>query len=491
MTLRSGWLLPALLGPFLVLPAAPALAAGSDTARTEARERFDRGLTLFNQGDNQGAIAEFQRAYQLTGNATVLYNIARVQAAAGEPVAALATLERLAQAPNDLSPARKAQAEQLAQEQQKRVGTLRVTANVASSQLEVDGIDSGALDPSKPIVLSAGRHVVGVLSTGYQPSRQTLLIAGQEQKTLNFKLEPLEGQLGHVRLQVEPLGVSVLLDGLELGKTPQLVELAVAPGKHQLELKRPGYRSVAREVTVPESGALDVGETLVFDPASRAGHEGQLSVRASETDAVVFINGAVSNEALRGVALPEGQHRLRVERQGFVTSERLIVVPSGSEAVIDVTLAPTAQYRADYASAASARRSWALGLGAGGFLLAGASAGYLAWNGGQISDAQDAYDGAYADAKPACDNHKTECGKLSDIAGIREEDLSKKKDRQIYGWVGVGVGAAALGTGVVLWLTGNDPHRYDPKPESDVFGSLQLVPLIGPETAGFLLTRSL
>ena len=100
-------------------------------------------------------------------------------------------------------------------------------------------------------------------------------------------------------------------------------------------------------------------------------------------------------------------------------------------------------------------------------------------------------DTAIQDAKPACDNHKTECDKLSNIAGIREEDLSQKKDRQIYGWIGVGVGAATLGTGVVLWLTGNDPHRYDPKPESDVFGTLQVVPLVGPETAGLLLTRSL
>jgi hypothetical protein len=53
------------------------------------------------------------------------------------------------------------------------------------------------------------------------------------------------------------------------------------------------------------------------------------------------------------------------------------------------------------------------------------------------------------------------------------------------------VGGAALSTGVVLWLTGKDAHRYEPKPESDVFGSLQLTPWFGPATAGLQLARAL
>lgn len=490
MKLRSQASFLALL---TLLAATPALAAPEDSARAEARERFDRGLTLFNQGDNQGAIAEFQRAYQLTGNTTVLYNIARVQAAAGEPVAALATLEQLATDPKDLSAARRAQVEALQQEQAQRVGTVLVrTAAPNGARIEVDGMDAGPLTADQVLRLSAGRHVLGVLAVGFHPLRKTVLVAGQERKSVDFELEPLAGALGRVRLQVEPLDVAVRLDGQELGKTPHLVELAVAPGKHQLELRRPGYRGVAREVVVPEAGALEVKETLVFDHASRQGHDGRLSVRASEESAIVFVDGVIAIDALRGVSLPEGAHRLRVERDGFVPSERAIVVPRGSEAVIDVALAPTAAYRADYAAAASTRRTWALGLGIGGAVLAGASGGFLAWNGGKIDDAQRAFDAAFAEAEPECKPNETaQCEPLSAIAGIREEDLSKKKDRQVFGWVGVGVGAAALGTGVVLWLTGNDPYRYDPKPESDVFGSLQLTPWFSPNSAGFSLGKAL
>lgn len=485
---RVPWL--ALLG---VLPTTTALAAPVAAQRAEARERFDRGLTLFNQGDNQGALAEFSRAYQLTGNATVLYNIARVQAAAGEPVAALATLDQLAAEPGELSAARRAQLQELRREQEQRVGSVLVRAAVpGAARLELDGTDAGALQPDHPVLLSVGRHVVGVLAAGFHPLRKVVLVAGREQKTLVFSPEPLAGALGRVRLHIEPVDVAVLLDGQELGKTPNLVELALAPGKHRLELKRAGYRGVDREVDVPEAGELEVTETLAFDPASRSGHDGRLSVRASEEAAVVFVDGAVVNEALRGVSLPAGAHRLRVERDGFVPSERTIVVPRASEAVVEVALAPTAAHRADVAAAASSRRSWALGLGAGGALVAGASLGFLAWNGGKISDAQGAFDRALAEAQPECGARQTaQCEELSNIAAIRESDLSHKKDRQVFGWVGLGVGVAALGTGAALWLTGKDPRRYDPKPESDVFGSLEVTPWLGRGGGGLTLGRAL
>lgn len=482
---------PFLVGLVGLTLAHSALAAAPDASkRGEARERFDRGLTLFNQGDNQGALAEFQRAYQLTGNATVLYNIARVQATAGEPVAALETLEQLLAAPGELPSARMAQLQALKLEQQQRVGTLAIQSSVTQgARVEVDGTDAGALDPQKPLRLAAGRHVVGVLVPGYYPLRKSLWLAGQEQKSQEFTLEPLQGTLGHIKLQVQPIDVTVAIDGQEVGKTPHLVELSVAPGKHQLQLKRPGYRSITREIAVPEAAALEVSEALAFDPTSRAGHDGRLSVKPSEADSVVFINGAVENDALSGMALPEGPHLLRVERSGFVTSERTVVVPRSSSANIDVTLEPTADYRADYVAAASSRRAWALGIGIGGAVVAGASLGFAIVSGNQVTDAKRDFDQALADADAACNPTTKDCEKLMAIAGIRSDDLDRKRTQRLLGWVGVGVGAAAVTTGVALWLTGNDPHRYDPKPESDVFGSLEWLPWVGPTGGGLVLGK--
>jgi tetratricopeptide (TPR) repeat protein len=61
--------------------AAPAEPAPSDPALAEARERLARGESLFAEGDHDGALAEFERAYEIVGEHPVrfmiLYNIAR------------------------------------------------------------------------------------------------------------------------------------------------------------------------------------------------------------------------------------------------------------------------------------------------------------------------------------------------------------------------------------------------------------------------------
>src|SRR5271154_2835885 len=74
----------------LAQPAAP-----TEAARQEARDRFDRGLKLFNDGDNPGALAEFKRAFELIPNPLVLYNIGLVYAAMGRPVEAVDALDKV------------------------------------------------------------------------------------------------------------------------------------------------------------------------------------------------------------------------------------------------------------------------------------------------------------------------------------------------------------------------------------------------------------
>src|ERR1700727_2890609 len=69
--------------------------AASEAVRQEARERFDRGLRLFNDGDNPGALAEFKRAFELIPNPLVLYNIGLVYSAMGRPVEAVDALDKV------------------------------------------------------------------------------------------------------------------------------------------------------------------------------------------------------------------------------------------------------------------------------------------------------------------------------------------------------------------------------------------------------------
>src|SRR3954469_17047652 len=88
----------ALLGGlcFATLPLQLAHAAEPDAAaKADAAKRFDRGLTLFDEGDNAGALAEFKQVYSTLPNAVVLYNIGLVYAAMQRPVEAVDALKKV------------------------------------------------------------------------------------------------------------------------------------------------------------------------------------------------------------------------------------------------------------------------------------------------------------------------------------------------------------------------------------------------------------
>src|SRR5271165_5504294 len=93
----------------------------TEDVKSEARERFDRGLRLFNDGDNAGALAEFKRAYDLIPNPTVLFNMGLVYAAMGRPVEAVDVLDRVVADPGSLAAERIERAKQARDEQSKRI----------------------------------------------------------------------------------------------------------------------------------------------------------------------------------------------------------------------------------------------------------------------------------------------------------------------------------------------------------------------------------
>ena len=90
---------PLALVVVLLAPPVTASAASGTDARAEARERFDRGLRLFDEGDSAGALAEFKRAHELVPNQLVLFNIGLVYAALARPVEATDALDRVLRDP--------------------------------------------------------------------------------------------------------------------------------------------------------------------------------------------------------------------------------------------------------------------------------------------------------------------------------------------------------------------------------------------------------
>jgi hypothetical protein len=77
----------------------------------------------------------------------------------------------------------------------------------------------------------------------------------------------LEGDWGRVRLEVRPEDTSVYVDDRFLGTAREARSLRLTPGRHAIELVRPGYVVERREVVVVEDESLDV--LVEMQPAGR------------------------------------------------------------------------------------------------------------------------------------------------------------------------------------------------------------------------------
>jgi hypothetical protein len=450
-----------------VRAAEPGIAAAQPTpeVKAEARGRFDRGLRLFNEGDNAGALAEFKRAYELIPNALVAYNIGLVCASMGRPVEAVDALDKLLANPGSASPDVLARAQQTRAEQAGRVAELSVVTNVPAL-VEVDGVEAGRTPLAAPLRVAGGVHVVGAVEPGYAPVRREVTAAGAQRAEVRLDLVEMAGKAAHLALKTHLPSAEVVIDGQAAGKTPLPGSLTIAPGPHTVELRRIGYVSARQDVTLGEGAEGEVTLEPEEDRSAIATGGGDLALDVRESEPVVTVDGKLRGVYRVSFRLAPGVHDLLIERGGFEPMQREVTVDGGRITTIHAALDPTPDTRAAYLSRTASQRTWGILATAGGAVIAGAAAGFLVWNGGQKSSAQNDFNAANANLQNrvgVCDTASAEgdANACNQTFLDAQSKLNDAKGRDVFGYVGVGVGAAAAALGVVLLVTNGSAHEYD------------------------------
>jgi hypothetical protein len=146
---------------------------------TEAQQRFQRALELYEEGNLDGARAELQRAYDLAPNYKLHYNLGQVAFELRDYPAALASFERyLAEGGSKVPEARRSQVEKDIEKLRTRIASVDIAANVPNAEVSIDDIAIGATPLGKPIVVGAGRHKIAVSKNGYVADTRWVDLAG-------------------------------------------------------------------------------------------------------------------------------------------------------------------------------------------------------------------------------------------------------------------------------------------------------------------------
>lgn len=462
-------------------------AAPADAKKAEAAQRFDRGLQLFDDGDNSGALAEFKRTYELFPNPMVLYNIGLVYAAMGRPVNAVEALEP-AIAGGGLPPKQLERAQTTLADQKARIGRLTVTTVPDGARIEVDNVEVAKTPLTAPLRIAEGSHIIGAVAEGFTPQRKEVVVAGNADANLRLELVPTQGkQLANLTISTQTRGAEVRVDGEVSGKTPLATSITLVAGHHKVELRRPGYKPEMREVDVGEGATGELSFSLLVDSASLGTDGATLALDPSEHGADLTVDGEHKGPYTAALRLPKGPHHLSVAAPGFFPIERDVDLDGSQTNVIHLEFQPTPETRSSYEGSAYFHRTWGWVGVIGGAVIGGAGGAYLALNAKSKKDTGAVLDHVLAEQAaelksplthkgPPCDFSSGLMESNTDACQAAIDDAQSKydaaKNRDIIGFVGIGVGGAALVTGVVLLLTGDDPHKYD-RPASRTLGRSQ------------------
>ena len=453
-----------------------------DARKAEAAHRFDRGLQLFEAGDNAGALAEFKRTYELFPNFVVLCNIGLVYAAMGRPVDAVDALEPAIDS-NQLPAKQLERAKQTLADQKARVGRLIVTTNPEGARVEVDNVEVARTPLTGPIRVAEGSHIIGAVAEGYAPARKEVVIAGNSDASLALELVPTQGkQLANLAVRTNTLAADVVVDGEVVGKTPLATSITLVAGHHVVEVRRPGYVPARRELDVGPGATGDLAFDLAVDPSALGVDGATLVLDVSESPAELSVDGERKGIYSAPLRLPRGPHHISVAAAGFIPLEREVTLEPGQSNVVRVVLEPTPETRKSYESSARFHRTWGwLGVIAGA-ALAGGGGALFAVGSGKKSDGESQLanrESLLNENQSPCNwrddyiskltgaSSKSDCDKLRSDA---TDKVNSGKTQRTIGIVGLGVGAAVAVTGVVLLLTGNDPDKYD-RPEPEKLGA--------------------
>ncbi len=170
----------------------PSLAWAQADPKAAAHQHYESGLAAFDDERFQDAADEFEAAYRISPAFAVLYNIGRVDVALGRSVEAVRAFEMyLAQGAAAIDTSRRQEVRAEIDKQRTRIGTVAVRTQPAAAEVRVDGRLVGKTPLAEPVQVSAGKHTVEALLSGYTPTVRELTVAGMARIELELRLDPV------------------------------------------------------------------------------------------------------------------------------------------------------------------------------------------------------------------------------------------------------------------------------------------------------------
>ena len=133
--------------------------------------------------------------------------------------------------------------------------------------------------------LKEGMHLIEVKKNGYRSQQKTIQLS--QQQKLDVVFGELVAILGNLSVNYKPFGAEVYVDGKKLGQSPRVFN-GLLVGNHQVEVRKDGYTTDKKSVTISEGQTMSISGTLYSNTASSSNGYASNSSLSSGNN-VIFI----------------------------------------------------------------------------------------------------------------------------------------------------------------------------------------------------------
>lgn len=169
------------------------------------------------------------------------------------------------------------------------LATVSVTCPTPAVSLYVDKKSVGNVPWSGS--LKEGMHLIEVKKNGYRSQQKTILLS--QQQKLDVVFGELVAILGNLSVNYKPFGADVYVDGKKLGQSPRVFN-GLLVGNHQVEMRKDGYTTDKKSVTISEGQTMSISGTLSSNTASSSnGYASSSSLSSGNNEIAIPVKNGI------------------------------------------------------------------------------------------------------------------------------------------------------------------------------------------------------
>ncbi len=235
-------------------------------------------------------------------------------------------------------------------------------ADETGEEAAADDADDSTIEPPEPTPLLIGDYLAFVSRPGFLPTTAAFTIVGARDLEVEVSLDR---DSAVVRMRTAPTGASVLVDGIERGRTAGQAEPwfrpegpasehppedfseelwieDLPPGRYRIEIEKDGFRSVETSLQLPDLRDYDL------PPIVLEREETVIGLTGLAEGATVLGNGRVLrpdwSKSPPQVRLPPGAYDLSVTHGALGYFETSVVAEDRRRIDVDIELRPALVY---------------------------------------------------------------------------------------------------------------------------------------------------